>query len=282
MADRLVLWHPEEDREISPGHFDWGDSPQGSSADRRFRVKNESTTIDALSIEISFSMAGDPTPSIVDDLLLSKDGQVFTAGVTLSGGLDPEEISEVLTLRRNSPPTSALGAWEPVLTASTDQALADAVATMPMVVSTNFPVPHIWFLSPNSLENYSESFLIVGQGFGASQGLSTVWWARGEPEQQELEVISWGEVASTYADPADRRIDRQDVGNTNVNRQTIRTSVPRDQSFGTYDVFVETDDTAVVETADIYGGTASSSFDDDLDGGTSSSTLTTSINGGGA
>lgn len=282
----IVFWHPTLDQAIASNHFDWGDAPQTSSADKTFRVKNTSAEEDALSVTFTFDT--DPDPSIVDDFLVSRDGSLFEATAILNDGLDAGEVSDVLTVRRNTPSDSPFGAWAVDIIATpegfADDVAATATEAMDVTVTTDFPVPHIWFLSPDSEDaGYSGSFRVVGQGFGATQGQSRIWWARGTNNQRIIETVSWERVEATYATAAERLIDAEDIEATNVAYDVIRTSVPNAQPRGTYDVTVETDDADEVVAPDVDGGDAmTTTFDDDLDGGSASATLTSSVNGGGA
>lgn len=107
---RLVLWHPTSDQRITPAWFDWGNVPRSSSADRTFRVKNNSSSLTATAIRVAQDVLTDATPSVPGQHLLSIDGVVFTPQVDI-GNLAPGAISGVLTLRRATPANAQLSAW---------------------------------------------------------------------------------------------------------------------------------------------------------------------------
>lgn len=109
--DRLRLWHPTLDQEVGGAYFDWGNVPQSSSADRSFRVKNNSAALTANGITVAFSALSDTSPSVVGQHLVEKSSAPgFGASVVLSS-LSPGAISEVLTVRRVSPSNAVLSLW---------------------------------------------------------------------------------------------------------------------------------------------------------------------------
>lgn len=111
--NRLTLWHPTLDQRIVPAHFDWGDVPRSSSADKQFRVKNLSSTLTANSIRVAQEILTDVSagnPSVPGQHSLSTDGSTFLAQVNV-GNLAPGAISGVVTLRRNTPSNAQLGLW---------------------------------------------------------------------------------------------------------------------------------------------------------------------------
>lgn len=108
---RLRLWHPTSDIEVSGAYFDWGDIGGGSSADRTFRVKNNSSTQTANTITVSIEALTDATPSVPGQHTFSTPSvPAFTATKAL-GNLAPGVISEVITMRRTTASTSALSLW---------------------------------------------------------------------------------------------------------------------------------------------------------------------------
>lgn len=111
--NRLSLWHPTLDQRITPAHFDWGDVPRSSSADKQFRVKNLSSTLTANSIRVAQEALADAAsgnPSVPGQHTLSVDGTTFLAQVNV-GALAPGALSGVVTLRRNTPSNAQLGVW---------------------------------------------------------------------------------------------------------------------------------------------------------------------------
>lgn len=110
--NRLILWHPTLNQRIGPAYFDWGDVPRSSSADKTFRVKNNSSTLTANSIRVAQEILTDASggsPSVVGQHTLSTDGTTFVAQVNV-GNLAPGAIySGTVTLRRNTPSNAQLG-----------------------------------------------------------------------------------------------------------------------------------------------------------------------------
>lgn len=107
--DRLIF----TDRLGNPlggAFFDWGDVPQGSSADKLFAIKNLSTTKTASSITISIEALTDTTPSVAGEHLLSLDDTNFTATVNIAT-LTPGQ-SQNVALRRVTPSNAVLSVWD--------------------------------------------------------------------------------------------------------------------------------------------------------------------------
>lgn len=108
--NRLRIWHPTLDEEVGGAYLDWGDAPRSSSADRTFRVKNNSSSQTANSIVLGFDALTDTTPSVPGQYLLSTDGTTFAATRTIAS-LAPGAISSVLTMRRVTPSNATLSLW---------------------------------------------------------------------------------------------------------------------------------------------------------------------------
>jgi hypothetical protein len=108
--DRLRLWHPTLDQEIGGAHFDWGNVPRNSSADKLFRVKNNSSTLTANTITLSTDALTDTTPSVPGQHLLSLDGTTFAATRVITS-LAPGAISGSVMLRRTTPSNASLSMW---------------------------------------------------------------------------------------------------------------------------------------------------------------------------
>lgn len=107
---RMALWHPTLDQRVGAAHFDWGNVPRSSSADKTFRVKNLSGTQTANTVSVSLHAHTDGSPSVPGQHTLSTDGTNFTASIAI-GSLAPGAISGVLTLRRVTPSTAQLSLW---------------------------------------------------------------------------------------------------------------------------------------------------------------------------
>lgn len=113
--DRLVF----QDRLGNPltgAFFDWGDVPQGSSADKLFAVKNISSTKTATSTTVSVEALTDTTPSVASEHLLSTDDTNFFASVTIAT-LAPGQTQN-LAIRRVTPADAVLSVWDARVVAS--------------------------------------------------------------------------------------------------------------------------------------------------------------------
>lgn len=113
--DRLRLWHPTLDEPLDDNTsadgawLDWGDVTQGTTADKQFRIKNESTTLTANDINLSTNTLTDATVSIPPQITYSNGGAFST---TLAiGNLAPGAISPVITVRRTTPTNATLNVW---------------------------------------------------------------------------------------------------------------------------------------------------------------------------
>lgn len=118
--DRLRVWHPTLDQIIPPAHLDWGNVPRGSSADRQFRVKNNSSTLTANTVTVSIEALSDTTPSVPGQYSFSFDGITFTSTVQIAS-LGPGAISAPITVRRVTPSNATLSLW-------TTRIIAEAVS----------------------------------------------------------------------------------------------------------------------------------------------------------
>ena len=113
--DRLRVWHPTLDEPLDDStsadgaFFDWGDTIRGTTQDRTFRIKNNSTTLTANSVVLSPQVLTDTAPTVASQMTLS-DGGAFT-GVLDIGNLAPDTISSVITLRRTVASNAALSLW---------------------------------------------------------------------------------------------------------------------------------------------------------------------------
>ena len=90
-------------------HIDWGDTVRGTSADRTFRVKNNSATLTANSIQLSTTVLTNTTPSLVNQFEYS-DGGAFAQTLDI-GNLAPGAISPLITVRRNTDISATLSVW---------------------------------------------------------------------------------------------------------------------------------------------------------------------------
>lgn len=115
--DRLRIWHPTLDQEMAGPGLDFGDYGRGYTIDRTFRIKNNSSSLSANSIVLSFeALPNDASPTVVSMMSLSQGGAF--ASTQNIGTLAPGEISGVCTLRIASPSNTTLGLWRQRLIAT--------------------------------------------------------------------------------------------------------------------------------------------------------------------
>lgn len=100
-GDRLALWHPTLDYEISSHYLDWGNFDYGD-ATNTFRVKNCSPTMRAINPTLYFDNTTDTWTWIKDMHALSYKGSEYGPTVTLET-LASKEVSDVVTMRRSVP-----------------------------------------------------------------------------------------------------------------------------------------------------------------------------------
>ncbi len=110
VVDRLTFYHPDLEQALTQTYLAWGEIPRVSSEDRVLRVKNLSYTYTAHEVTIRFTEQGigDPLRSVAAQHYLSLDGETFTATVNV-GNLDPQAMSEIVTVRRVTAPDADLG-----------------------------------------------------------------------------------------------------------------------------------------------------------------------------
>lgn len=114
-ADTLRVWHPTLDEPLDDNtaadgaHLDWGDVPQGTTADRTFRIKNNSATLTANSISIGTEVLYDATPALADQITYSNGG-TFDPSINI-GNLAPGAISGVISVRKATVITAEQSVW---------------------------------------------------------------------------------------------------------------------------------------------------------------------------
>lgn len=114
-TDRLRLWHPTLDEPLDNpvpadgAYFDWGDTARGTTADRAFRIKNNSVTLTANDVDITMDALTNSSPSMPSQHTFS-DGGAFNSSLTIAN-IAPDSISSVITLRRAVTTTSSLSIW---------------------------------------------------------------------------------------------------------------------------------------------------------------------------
>lgn len=113
--DRIRMWHPTLDEPLDDltsadsAHLDWGDTARGTTADKTFRIKNNSATLTANSVDVSVNVPTDTSPTVASQHTLSNGG-AFAASVNI-GNLTPGQISSVITLRRTTASNATLSLW---------------------------------------------------------------------------------------------------------------------------------------------------------------------------
>lgn len=113
--DRLRIWHPTLDEALDDNtsadgaHLDWGDVVAGTTADKTFRVKNNSATLTANSINISTSVLTNTTPTLESQITYS-DGGAFAPSIDI-GNLAPGAISSLITVRKATDINATVWLW---------------------------------------------------------------------------------------------------------------------------------------------------------------------------
>ena len=113
--DTLRMWHPTLDEPLDDNtsadgaHLDWGDVIQGTTADRTFRVKNNSAALTANSVAISTEVATNASPTLESQITYS-DGGAFASSINI-GSLAPGAISPVITVRKATSLSADLSLW---------------------------------------------------------------------------------------------------------------------------------------------------------------------------
>lgn len=113
--DTLRIWHPTLDEPLDDNnsadgaYLDWGDVVRGTTGDRAFRIKNNSTTLTANSVNISTEVLTNTTPTLQSQITYSNGG-AFAASLNI-GNLAPGAISSVITVRRTTSSSATLSVW---------------------------------------------------------------------------------------------------------------------------------------------------------------------------
>lgn len=115
-VDRLRLWHPTNDAELTGAYFDYSDTSRTYTYDKTFRVKNNSATFTANSIVLSNDALTDTSPTVVSQLSLSQ-GAGFASTQNI-GNLAAGAISAVCTQRLTLLSNTTLGIWRQRLIAT--------------------------------------------------------------------------------------------------------------------------------------------------------------------
>lgn len=121
MDDRLAFWSPIVDLPVTTMHFDWGDTPLASSADKSFRIKNLSDTLTANAIlidAVSAVATGVPAPDTF--LLFSTDAGVTWLTSVEIAALSPGAVTGEILVRRVVPANAPLSNWAPRIVADAE------------------------------------------------------------------------------------------------------------------------------------------------------------------
>lgn len=119
--DRLRLWHPTLDEALDDNTsadgawLDFGDATRNTSADKTFRIKNNSSTLTANSISITTDALTNASPTLLTQFTFS-DGGAFNTTLNIAS-LAPGALSSVITIRRTTPSNAALSLWSLRVTA---------------------------------------------------------------------------------------------------------------------------------------------------------------------
>lgn len=115
-ADTLRVWHPTLDEPLDDNtsadgsHLDWGDTPQGSTEDRQFRIRNNSASETAFDITIYTEPITNTGVLIEGQVFYSIGGGSFQNSISI-GDLAPGATSGVVTVRRDTADNAALSVW---------------------------------------------------------------------------------------------------------------------------------------------------------------------------
>lgn len=109
-GDRLRLWHPTLDQEITGAYFDFGNVYQGQTITPvQFRVKNTSATLTASTITVSREVPTDGGTQTTLDALQLSDDNVTYGNTTSIASLAPGAISAIRYLKYAPNSSASLG-----------------------------------------------------------------------------------------------------------------------------------------------------------------------------
>lgn len=113
--DTLRMWHPTLDQPLDDNttadgaHLDWGDVAQGTTADKQFRIRNNSATLTANSITLTTEAPTNASPTLESQITYS-DGGAFAGSINI-GNLAPGATSSVITVRKTTSLSAELSLW---------------------------------------------------------------------------------------------------------------------------------------------------------------------------
>lgn len=108
--NRLRLWHPTLNQEVTPAYFDWGDVARNSTGTIDFRVKNNSATQTAGTITVLGEALTDTVPTVDSQHLFSISGGAYASSIAVPD-LAAGAISSVITMRRIVTFNATLSVW---------------------------------------------------------------------------------------------------------------------------------------------------------------------------
>lgn len=108
--DRLRLWHPTLDQEISATGFDFAEAQRLTTPNKTFRVKNNSASLTANGIVISMDALTDTSPTIVGVTTFDFAGSGYSSTQNI-GALAPGAISSLCTVKVSPGATATIGLW---------------------------------------------------------------------------------------------------------------------------------------------------------------------------
>lgn len=109
--DRLRIWHPTNDAEVTGAFFDFSEVARGTNQTKQFRVKNNSSTLTANSIALTLEARTDANPTLIGQFQLSTDNSTFASSINI-GNLAPGAISSVLYIKDTAASNAALSLWD--------------------------------------------------------------------------------------------------------------------------------------------------------------------------
>ncbi len=113
-SDHLQAWRADQDMRLGGATLSWGDVPLGSSSDKAFRLKNQSSSSTANDISIyASSDLFAPSPLPASQFVFSIDGGTTWATTVTMGAIGPGTISPEILIRRVTTLDAPLGSWSP-------------------------------------------------------------------------------------------------------------------------------------------------------------------------
>jgi hypothetical protein len=108
--DRLVLCDGTGAVVTDGAYFDFGDAPRGTTATKTFRIRNNSASLTAHSVTVSFQTLFDASPTLAGQFQYDFGAGWVTTGNI--GSLGPGAVSSTIQVRRNTSASAAGGPWQ--------------------------------------------------------------------------------------------------------------------------------------------------------------------------